>query len=64
MSVIAINVGIRVECVDEIGTSSKPAEVRIYDGTRLALSIQAVIDRKQGADGGWYPCVVFKEQKP
>lgn len=52
----------KVVCRDEEGSSHEKASVRIYDGgERLALHVHAIIEYKKGADGGLYPCVVFKK---
>lgn len=48
---------IRIEIKSEIATSDHPARVLVYQGNRLIEEITAQIELKQGADGGYYPCV-------
>jgi hypothetical protein len=45
---------------DESVFSSGPAYVSVTHKGRAVAMIPAVIDHQQGADGGMYPCVVFK----
>ena len=54
---------VRVEVNSEIGTSRDPAKVSVYEDDRLIAEIIAKIEHKQGADGGWYPCVTLKKQE-
>ncbi|MEK7520695.1 MAG: hypothetical protein AAB560_01300 [Patescibacteria group bacterium] len=52
---------IRVEVESEIGTSCNPAKVLIYEDDDLVVTVIAEVEPKQGADGGWYPCVILKK---
>lgn len=52
---------IRVEVRSEIGISLDPAKVSIYENDRLVAEVIAEVGLKQGADGGWYHCVIFKK---
>ena len=53
---------IKVTFDDEQGTSYKKATITVDEGReRLSLVIYATIEHKPGADGGLYPCVVFKK---
>lgn len=50
---------------NESVVSGTPARITIQlgegdDGIKL-LVLEAVIEQKQGADGGWYPAVVIRE---
>lgn len=54
--------GVRVEVESEAGTSRRPARVLVYKGTLLVAEVTAKIEMKQGADGGYYPCVTLKEE--
>lgn len=53
------NTAIRVEIESEIGTSYKPARVLVYNGDELIQEVTAKIEPKQGADGGYYPCITL-----
>ena len=53
---------VKVEVKSEIGTSSDPAKVLVYEDDRLVTEVVAEIELKQGADGGWYHCVTLKKQ--
>lgn len=54
------NPSLDVTFTDESGTSSQPAVLEIKKDDELLVAVQAIIERKQGADGGWYNCVVFR----
>ncbi len=53
---------IRVEIESEGGASSDPARVLIYENEQLKTEITAKIEPKQGADGGFYPCVTLEKK--
>lgn len=53
---------IRVEVESEIATSNRPARVLVYDNNQLVTEIIAKVEPKQGADGGYYPCVTLTKQ--
>lgn len=53
---------VRVEVKSEIGTSRDPAKVLIYEDDRLVTEVVAVVELKQGVDGGWYHCVTLKKR--
>jgi len=57
---------VKVSWQDESGTGSDLAIVHVddEDGSRLALVLHATIEHKKGADGGMYPCVVFRSSQP
>ena len=50
-----------VKLESETGTSANPARVLVYDDDQLVSEITARIEPKQGADGGYYPCITFTE---
>ena len=50
---------IKIDCQSEIGTSSNPARVLIYDDGKLIAEVVASIEPKQGADGGYYRCITL-----
>lgn len=52
---------IRIEIKSQIGTSSDPAKVSIYEDERLVAEVTADIEYQPGADGGQYPCVILKK---
>ena len=54
---------VRTEVRSEVATSREPAYVRVYLDEELVAEIIATIALKQGADGGWYDCVIFEQQK-
>ena len=56
---------VRVEIQSEIVTSDEPAKILNYEGGYPcpAIEVIAEIELKQGADGGWYRCVVLKKQE-
>jgi len=54
---------VRVEIESEGGTSSSPARVRIYDQDVLVAEVTAKVEPKQGADGGYYPCVTLENSR-
>jgi hypothetical protein len=54
---------IRVEIESEIATSKDPAQVLVYDGDKLVAKVTADVESKQGADDGFYPCVMLKNVK-
>lgn len=61
MSIIQIKQPvIKIELVDEIVISSRPAMITIWNGNDIYDRYWAVIERAKGADGGWYNIVVFK----
>ncbi len=52
----------RIETVDENGTGSQKATIKVFDDNDgLFTTIVGDITLKQGADGGYYHCVVFTE---
>ena len=53
---------IRVEVESESGTSREPAKVRVYENDRLIAEVHATVEDKQGADGGYYPCVTLMKK--
>ena len=53
---------LRIDCQSESGTSHNPARVLIYEGDRLVAEVVATIEPKQGADGGYYRCVVLTKK--
>jgi hypothetical protein len=53
---------VKVQADSEGVLSGKPAEVRIYENDRLITKVVAKIELKQGADGGYYHCVVLTEE--
>ena len=53
---------VRVEIKSEVATSSDPAKVSVYEDNRLVAEVIAEVEQKQGADGGYYPCVTLKKQ--
>ncbi len=53
---------VRVEGVDEGVRIRRDASVTIYDGDKLVTKVVAKIEKKQGADGGWYDCIVLKKE--
>lgn len=54
---------VRVEIVSEEGTSPDPARVLIYENDRLITEVIAAVEPKQGADGGYYPCVTLTQKE-
>ena len=55
---------VRVQIYSEVATSRRPARVCVYEGEELIAEVEANIEPKQGADGGYYDCVVLKEVEP
>lgn len=53
---------VRVELEQEIGISHRPARVLVYENDKLVEEVIARVEPKQGADGGWYHCVVLKKK--
>ena len=53
---------VRVETESEVATSRRPARVLVYENEQLVAEIIATIELKQGADGGYYNCIVFATQ--
>ncbi len=53
---------VRVEFDNEVGTSIKPAQIRIYDDDKIVKVFNAIIQQEKGADGGYYDCVKFIPQ--
>lgn len=54
---------LEITLTDESGTGNQPAVLEIRKDNELLVSVQAIIERKQGADGGWYNCVTFRRIK-
>lgn len=54
---------VRVEVRSESGTSRDPAKVSVYENGHLVAEVIAEIELKQGADGGWYHCVILRKQE-
>lgn len=54
---------VRVEIKSEVGTSRELARVLIFENDHLVAKVIAEIELKQGADGGWYNCVILKAAK-
>jgi len=61
--VLSINEAVKVEVQSESGASHDPAYVRVYERNKLVAEVIAKVELKQGADGGYYNCVTFTEQK-
>lgn len=57
------NPSIEITFTDESGTGNQPAVLEIKKDNEVLVAVQAVIERKQGADGGWYNCVSFRRIK-
>jgi hypothetical protein len=53
---------VNVSWRDESATGSDMAQVQVTEGDAVELTLLAVIEHKKGADGGMYPCVVFRRQ--
>ncbi len=52
---------VRVEIESEIGISRRPARVLVYEGDQLVTEVEAEVELKPGADGGYYHCVTLKK---
>lgn len=52
---------VRVEVESEGAISSRPARVLVYEDDQLVAAVVAKVELKQGADGGYYPCVILRK---
>lgn len=55
-----MTVEVRIE--SESGTSNHPARVLVYENNQLVAEVLGKIEKRQGADGGWYPCIILKKE--
>jgi len=46
----------------EEGTSRDPAEVHVLEDGELVAKVIGRVEGKEGADGGFYPCVTLEIQ--
>jgi len=46
----------------EEGTSTDPARVLIFSGAEIIAEVTAKVERKPGADGGFYNCVTLEKK--
>jgi len=54
---------VRVELRQESATSREPARAYIFFGERIIAIVEAKVENKMGADGGYYPCVTLTLEK-
>lgn len=54
------DVKVRVDLESQSGTSHDPARILVYADDRLVETITADVESQQGADDGYYPCVILK----
>ena len=54
---------VRVELEQEVGTSRRPARVLVYEDDQLVAEVVTEVESKQGADGGYYHCVILKKKE-
>ncbi len=53
---------IRIEIKSESGCCREPAGVKIYNNNQLITEVIAVVEPKEGADGGYYDCVTLRRK--
>ncbi len=54
---------IKVEIESETAISDRPARMLVYEDDRLIAEVIAKIELKQGADGGYYNCVILEKKR-
>mgnify|MGYP001608737053 FL=1 len=55
---------IRIVTESETGTSRNPARVLIYEEDKLVAEVVARTSLQQGADGGYYDCIILESKQP
>jgi len=55
---------VRVEIESQVGTSHRPAYVRVYQGDLLVAVVRGTVGLQKGADGGYYDCVELRQEVP
>lgn len=53
---------IKIETQSEEATSKEPARVLVYDNDALVGEIIVRVEKKRGADGGYYDCVTLEKK--
>jgi hypothetical protein len=53
---------VRIEWTTEIATSLENARICVYKNNTLIANLDAIIHYEKGADGKYYPVVVFLDK--